>query len=657
MKRCAMRVVLAAGTLSMMLTACAGGAAQNDQQGKGQSGKTEVTMMYYNQLPTFEALVEKTYGDIDLVIEQNSSATLDSESERRLKNDHGSDLIMTTLPGGEVTDYTYDISAEDFVLNYSGAMTKQILVNGETHYVPLPGQYYGYLINKTLVEELGFDLPQKNQDIFDILAAAQEQGQGIGESGDCVGFYNIGENYLANLVFGTYVPDFLSQPEGIIWLSELQEGKAKFSGSAEPAMDFLMYCVDHGYVDSGAVLSSNSVTISNKNAVHVADRMLDRTMVLAYGDTELYQRLTDASKSDEFVMLPFLSYEDRPGWLISVGNGFLAVNKALGESSQEEKLEAALDVLDLLSTKEGQQAWMEDTDAVFSYLKDGGDLVQDLPEGIRDTVAAGNVYNSTLPNNVAQYFGRQMNLVISGKATLEEAMAAVDNYNRNGRESGEKSWTVVGSVSEDLIYKNYNTRTEETAIGNLIADAVREYSGADMALVNGGSIRSSLYKGEVWEGDLDAVCPYSNLIITVELTGKTLEEALVNGITQTDRGESVPGGRFLQVSGLCYSYRPMKDENDAGQLLKVTLPDGTPIDENETYLVAITNYMAGSSTYKEGNGDGFVMLNVYDEDEKKTVTLVSETDATYRDALKAYFMNHGGDIASPGLEGRIIIEK
>lgn len=652
-------MVLTGIALMFMMTACQKDASvsdgKQDEQTK-ESDKTQVSVMYFNKLPTFETLVEETCEDIDLVVEQNTIATLDNESERRLKNDHGSDLIMTTLPGGAVSGYTYDLSAEDFVLNYSSAMTKSLLVDGQTHYIPLPGQYYGYLINETLVKELGYELPQSNQDIYDILAAARERNLGVGTNGDSMGFYNIGENYLANLIFGNYVPDFLSTPEGIIWLEELQKGETTFSGNLEHSMDFLLYCVDKGYFDSGTVLSSNSVTISNKNAVHVEERMLDRTMVLAYGDMELYQKLISDSKGDKFTMLPFLSYEeDRPGWLISIGSGCLAVNKSLAQEGQEKKLEAALQVLDLLSTEEGQKAWMEDTEAVFSYLKDGVELSQDIPENIRSTVEQGYVFNSTLPNNIAQYFGRQMNLVINGKAVLEEAMAAVDNYNRNGFDSMEEVQSVAGSVAENLIYADYNTRKEETAIGNLIADAVREYADAQIALVNGGSIRSSLYEGEVLDADFAAVCPYGNKVISVNITGKILKEALANGISQTNRGEDIPAGRFLQVSGLHYSYRPMKDENDTAQLLEVTLPDGTAVEDDQTYLVAITDYMAGASTYAEGNGDGFVMLNVYDEGEEKNAELVLETGGTYRDALKAYFANHKGEAVSSVTEGRITV--
>lgn len=658
MKNRVLGMILAGTVFLSAFTAC-GTPASDNSTGDKEAEKTEanekieLSMMYFEQLPDFEALVESTYSDIDLLVEQNTMATLNNESERRLKNGHGSDLVMTILPGGIVKDYTADISAEQFVVNYSSAVNKDLLIDGQTHYIPLPGQYYGYIINETLVKELGFELPSSNQDIYEILEAAEQSGTGVGVNGDAVGFYNIGESYLANMVFGNYIPDFLSTPEGIIWLSDLQQGNANFSGTMEGSMDFIMHCVEKGYFDAGATLTTSSTTITEKNMVDVEKRMLDRTMVLIYGDTEIYNKLVANSQGDTFTMLPFLSSGDRPGWFISIGNGYLAVNKKL--ENDEKKMDAALRVLELLSTEEGQRVWMQDTDAVVSFLKDTSNLTQDLPDCIKDTVAGGYVFNATLPNNIVQYFGRQMNMVISGKSSLEDALSAVDNYGRTGFSSEDQAQEIVGTVERDLIYQNYNTRTEETAIGNLVADAVKFYSDADIALVNGGGIRSSLYEGTVWDADLAAVCPYGNLIITANITGDVLKQALANGITQTDRGEEVPGGRFLQVSGICYSYRPMKDENDTGELLSVTLPDGTPIDDNETYLVAITNYMAGSSTYDEGNGDGFTMLNIYDDNMPKNITLVNETGGTWRDALKAYFNANSGKTVSSETEGRITI--
>lgn len=645
-------IILAGVVIMSAFSACENTVPTSTEESE-QNGKIQISMMHYNRMSEFEKLVESTYSDIDLVIEQNASATIDSESQRRLENGHGSDIIWTSLPSGPVKQYTLDLSAEDFVLNYTSSVTKQLLVDGQTRYIPLPGHYYGYVVNESLVNELGYELPKNNEDIYKILTAAKEKNIGVGANGDSMGFYNIGESYLANLIFGSYVPDFLSTPDGIIWLEDLYDGKAKFTGNFEHSMDFLINCSENNFFDSDTVMSGNSVTISNKNAVHVFDRMRDRTMVMAYGNMELYQDLVEANTNDKYTLIPFLSNENKDGWLVSIGNGYLAINKALSEGKQEEKLDAALKIFRLLSTEAGQKAWMADNSAVVSYLTEETEAEGKLPKEVQAAIDGGRVFNNALPHNIAQYFGRQMTLVISGKSTLAESMTAVDNYNRTGFDTEEQASTVVGQVSEDLIYQNYNTRKEETAIGNLIADAVKEYSGAEIALVNGGSIRSSFYKGEVWDADLAAVCPYGNKIVTVKAKGSALKAALANGISQTDRGEEVPGGRFLQVSGICYTFRPMKDENDKAELLEVTLSDGTVIDDNKEYLIAVTDYMAGSATYAEGNGDGFTMFNLYDDNEEKTAELVNETEATYRDALKSYFAAREGNTVTVKTEGRI----
>ena len=210
--------------------------------------------------------------------------------------------------------------------------------------------------------------------------------------------------------------------------------------------------------------------------------------------------------------------------------------------------------------------------------------------------------------------------------------------------------SVVGTVAVDMIYENSNTRYEETQLGNLVSDAIRELTGARVALVNGGGIRSSFYQGDVTGADLNAVCPYGNLIIVAEMDGRTLREAITNGIQLTWK----PAGQFLQVSGVRYAYRPASGEGQTAELLSLTYDDGTPVQDGDSITVAYNNYMAGSSGYIDA-GDGFMMLNVYDESHPVNVRLVSETGKTFADALREYFANHIDEEITASLEGRIEI--
>ena len=148
------------------------------------------------------------------------------------------------------------------------------------------------------------------------------------------------------------------------------------------------------------------------------------------------------------------------------------------------------------------------------------------------------------------------------------------------------------------------------------------------------------------------MCPYDNTITVLEMSGQVLWDMLENGLSKITR-DDIPGGRFLQVSGICYTYDSSKPVGQ--RLAEVKLVDGTALDTEGTYQVAVNNYMAGSQGYAEGNGDGYEMLNCYDEQTPKgEVTLIRDMDLTYRDALALYFANRQGVPVHKELEGRIV---
>lgn len=146
------------------------------------------------------------------------------------------------------------------------------------------------------------------------------------------------------------------------------------------------------------------------------------------------------------------------------------------------------------------------------------------------------------------------------------------------------------------------------------------------------------------------VCPFDNQIIVLEMKGQTLWDMLENGLsTWTDE---FPSGRFLQVSGIRYTFDSSKPIGS--RLVSVTMPDGTALDVSASFQVAVTDYMAGAKTYVEGNGDGYTMLNYYDDTiPKGNVTLIKETGLLYRDALAQYFEQHRDSVVDVKLEGRI----
>ncbi len=154
------------------------------------------------------------------------------------------------------------------------------------------------------------------------------------------------------------------------------------------------------------------------------------------------------------------------------------------------------------------------------------------------------------------------------------------------------------------------SRIQETNMGNLVADAYRAMLGTDIALTNGGGIRANMDKGDISYKEIIDLHPFGNYIISMEVTGKTIKDALEMGAKSYPN----PSGGFLQVSGLTYqidSNTPSSVKvDDYGNFVAVEgkyrvkniMIDNKPLDENKLYSVASHDYLLKKA------GDGMSMF-------------------------------------------------
>lgn len=149
---------------------------------------------------------------------------------------------------------------------------------------------------------------------------------------------------------------------------------------------------------------------------------------------------------------------------------------------------------------------------------------------------------------------------------------------------------VVGIALGDI------TRTEtpagESALGNLIADAQRVATDAQISFMNPGGIRTDLPGGEVSWGALFAVQPFANDLVSMDLTGAQIKTLL-------EQQWSDGATRLLKPSGIRYSWsasRPL-----GNRLIEMRDAAGVPIDPAATYRVTVNSFLAGG-------GDNFTLL-------------------------------------------------
>lgn len=194
----------------------------------------------------------------------------------------------------------------------------------------------------------------------------------------------------------------------------------------------------------------------------------------------------------------------------------------------------------------------------------------------------------------------------------------------------------LGTTAVELDSLNRHVRTHETNLGNLIADACREWAKADVAIFNGGSIRANttFAVGPLTKRDVISILPFQNLVVKIEVTGAQIKAALENGVSQiVEESES---GRFPQVSGLHFEFDGRKPAGS--RVVKMTI-NGQPVDEKKLYTLA-------SNTYLIGGGDGYTMF-------KNAKFLINEASAEIDSTLLANRISVAGEI-SPKVEGRIV---
>ncbi len=174
-----------------------------------------------------------------------------------------------------------------------------------------------------------------------------------------------------------------------------------------------------------------------------------------------------------------------------------------------------------------------------------------------------------------------------------EVAAVVRRYvDRMGRELDVE----IGRTSVPLEAHGSKLRSQETNLGNFVADVMRARMGTDVALVNGGGIRTdrTVPAGPLTRRDVHGLLPFTNVVMKLELPGRVLRAALEHGLAQADR----LGGGFLQVSGVRVGYDPARP---AGSRIVSVEVGGSPLVETRAYTVAVPSYVARG-------GDGFTML-------------------------------------------------
>ena len=175
-------------------------------------------------------------------------------------------------------------------------------------------------------------------------------------------------------------------------------------------------------------------------------------------------------------------------------------------------------------------------------------------------------------------------------------------------------------------------RFEENILGDLVTDALKFVGNSDIGLINAGSIRESIKKGNITFNHVLNTLPFSAKIIVKEISGKDILDALEFSTKALPKTSS----KFLQVSGIKFKVDDSIKSNvlvdefenfvkvDGERRVYDVYINNKKIDENKKYTITFDDFLA------EG-GDGYSMFTKYN--------LTNDTLMIDNEALKFYLIN------------------
>ncbi|MGL4813124.1 MAG: bifunctional metallophosphatase/5'-nucleotidase [Beijerinckiaceae bacterium] len=195
----------------------------------------------------------------------------------------------------------------------------------------------------------------------------------------------------------------------------------------------------------------------------------------------------------------------------------------------------------------------------------------------------------------------------------------------------------IGTTAVELDSRNATVRGGEAAIGNLIADALKDVTGADITITNGGGIRGNKQYAagqKLTRRDILTELPFGNSTAMVEIDGAAVKAALENGLSQYEN----KGGRFPHVAGMKVVFDP---KQPVGSRIVSVDVGGAPLDLAKKYKVATNDFLVRG-------GDGYTTLG-------RGRKLIGDTDGKLMANEVMVYVRRLGTVQSK-VEGRITVK-
>lgn len=506
-------------------------------------------------MSAFIDAVHEKYPEINLEVIPYSGANYTAYVKAQIAAGDMPDIYCTTYytPGhDDVSDRLIDMSGYAFTDCYAEARLRDVTDDGAIYMLPMYYNCIGITYNKTLLEKHGWKLPNSLQELEKLAPKVRKAGCQLAL--DQIQFPDYGFQYFCNIMSTNY----LNTPDGRKWQERFLDGDATMADTQEMVqnMEILEKWREIG------MLNGNG---NPKNDEETRRKMAEGNTLFMLGSSNLFK---DEETEDEFGLMPYLSEDGTQNAFIMNVSRYIGLNKHLEDKGNEQKLEDALHVMEVLSTVKGMKALNQSYAntsllPLKDYVVESEGYYADIEDKLNAGVMAPFIYDGW--ENLIVATGRGMLSFIRGDSGLREV---VQTFDENQHLIVDNSMAAYTKVTEKL-----DTSACAKAIGICFAKA----SGADLALISKNKwYKLTKAKDLNFEGVSGALYP-------LPVTDQEITSILPTGWTGNIETVSLSGKRILQLAEMGY------DRNGDGKTFPYELvtPEKLALDEKGIYTVAI----------------------------------------------------------------------
>ena len=515
---------------AMILAGCSGKDNMDKKAGSNSSHEPVTMNAPYVDMDAFIDKVHEKYPEINIELDSYNGSNTTAWMRAMLKSGELPDIYFTSMYSSvndEVSDKLMDISGYAFTDNYVQARLREVTVDGGVYMLPLSYSCFGITYNKTLLEKNGWELPANLKEMEELKAKVEAAGYNF--CVDLIQYPGYGFQYMCNILD----TGFISTTDGLQWQSDYLAGRANISDTPRMLENMKL-------LDRWKELGLLNDELSSKSDAETKNLYKQGNTLFCIGNSNDLSKEDDIT--DEYKLMPYLSEDGDQNVFILNVNRYVGMNKELADPGNEQKLEDAQHILEVLSTEEGMWALNDQRGSALLPLNDAkveqSSYYSDVVEELNSGHTAPFIYAGW--DDIIVPVGEKMLDYIGGKASLQDVINCVDEE-QSSLNKAEKYTTVTETLDTDTCARLVGIGLAKAVDADVALISKNEYHAGAKSL-NDSGVNGSLFQIPITDQEIVSIFPtsWNGNIQTVTLSGARIQELEKTGYDKNGDGNTFP---------------------------------------------------------------------------------------------------------------------